>query len=381
MTIQPMLETLGNHLEQRLRTKVLHRLHPPESLWPALQRERGRTDRTGHPFCWVLFSLERERYTKRTLLRLAHVIARRARLTDEVGWYDEAGVGVILPVTDESGAEHFASDIVTLASERGIYASATVYSYPSATLPSDGVRAKASVASKDRRVLQMRKGVSPGAAQSRLRQCELRGMEPLLARPMPLGKRISDIVGAGLGLLLASPVFLAAAIAVKLSSPGPVFFGQKRAGLGARPFMIYKFRSMYADAEARKEELRHLNEQDGPAFKIKNDPRITRIGRFLRATSMDELPQLFNVLKGDMSLVGPRPPTFDEVDKYRVWYRRRLRVTPGVTCIWQVRGRSRVSFEEWMRMDMRYMERYGFWQDLILILSTIPAVLFRWGAR
>jgi lipopolysaccharide/colanic/teichoic acid biosynthesis glycosyltransferase len=136
---------------------------------------------------------------------------------------------------------------------------------------------------------------------------------------------------------------------------------------------------MHVDAESRKAELSHLNEQDGPAFKIKNDPRITSVGRFLRATSIDELPQLFNVLMGEMSLVGPRPPTFDEVAKYRRWYLRRLDVTPGLTCIWQVKGRSRVSFEEWMRMDLEYIDQQSFWLDLELIVKTVPALLLRRG--
>jgi len=379
MTIQPLLEIMSSQLDERLRTRVLHL---PKSLQPALQRERIRTDRTGHPFSWVVFSLNGELHSKRTLQRLAYLIARRARMTDEVGWYDQTAVSVILPVTDETGAACFKRDIVHLAAEDGIYPSAAVYSYPNVSPPSDGFKPKRSLASifKDRRTMPTRKGDSLGAARDDL-HLEFCDMEPFLSRSMPWGKRFGDIVGASLGLVLASPILLGAAIAVKVSSPGPAFFGQQRAGLGGCPFIMYKLRSMYTDAETRKRELMHLNEQDGPAFKIKNDPRITPLGRFLRETSIDELPQLLNVLKGDMSLVGPRPATFDEVDQYRVWYRRRTNVTPCITCIWQVRGRSRVSFEEWMRMDLRYIEQYGFWQDLKLILATLPAVLLRWGAR
>ena len=202
---------------------------------------------------------------------------------------------------------------------------------------------------------------------------------PFLARSISPYKRLCDIVGSTFGLLLAAPVLVLAAIAVRLSSTGPVLFGQRRAGLGCSPFTMYKFRSMYVDAEVRKQELRHLNEQDGPAFKIKNDPRVTPVGRFLRATSIDELPQLFNVLKGDMSLVGPRPPTFDEVGEYRRWYLRRLDVTPGLTCTWQVEGRSRVSFEQWMRMDLQYIDRQSLWLDFKLIAKTLPALLLRRG--
>jgi lipopolysaccharide/colanic/teichoic acid biosynthesis glycosyltransferase len=174
---------------------------------------------------------------------------------------------------------------------------------------------------------------------------------------------------------------LAAAIAIKLSSHGPILFAQRRAGLGGQPFTIYKFRTMVVDAEQRKASLKGLNEQDGPAFKMKHDPRITRIGRLLRTTSLDELPQLWNVLKGDMSLVGPRPLPCDESDAARLWHRQRLDVTPGLTCIWQIRGRNSVTFDQWMRMDMEYVRRRTLWHDLRLLLETIPAVLFSRGAR
>jgi lipopolysaccharide/colanic/teichoic acid biosynthesis glycosyltransferase len=158
-----------------------------------------------------------------------------------------------------------------------------------------------------------------------------------------------------------------------------VFFKQRRAGLGGRPFTIYKFRTMVVDAEAQKSQLRHKSEQDGPAFKIKHDPRITRIGRILRESSLDELPQLFNVLKGDMSLVGPRPLPVDESEGCATWHRRRLDVTPGLTCIWQVHGRSSVSFVEWIRMDRRYIRALSIWQDIKLMLLTIPSILMRRG--
>ncbi|HQY89821.1 MAG TPA: sugar transferase, partial [Tepidisphaeraceae bacterium] len=152
-------------------------------------------------------------------------------------------------------------------------------------------------------------------------------------------------------------------------------------GLGGRPFTIYKFRTMCTDAEARQKHLRQLSEQDGPAFKLKKDPRITRIGALLRKTSIDELPQLFNVLNGTMTLVGPRPLPVFEADACKSWHQRRHDVTPGLTCIWQVHGRSRVKFEEWMRMDMRYAKRRTFWQDAKLVISTVPAVIMRRGAN
>jgi lipopolysaccharide/colanic/teichoic acid biosynthesis glycosyltransferase len=168
---------------------------------------------------------------------------------------------------------------------------------------------------------------------------------------------------------------------IKLTSTGPVIFAQPRAGLGGKPFMIYKFRTMCVGAEAQQAMLRAKNEQDGPAFKIKDDPRVTTIGKFLRKTSIDELPQLWNVLLGDMTLVGPRPLPVKESDACEGWQRRRLDVTPGLTCIWQVKGRSRVSFAEWVRMDVAYIRRRTFWHDLVILAQTVPAVLLRRGAR
>lgn len=193
-------------------------------------------------------------------------------------------------------------------------------------------------------------------------------------------KRLMDIAGALLGLTVFAIPMILIAVATKLSSRGPVFFSQTRSGLKNRPFAIFKFRTMIVNAEAMKKEIEALNEVDGPVFKIRRDPRVTRIGSFLRKTSLDELPQLFNVLLGDMSLVGPRPPLPSEVEEYEWWQRRRLSMKPGLTCFWQVSGRSNVSFREWMRMDLRYIDTWSLWLDVKLVLQTIPAVLFCRGA-
>ncbi|MEM7166219.1 MAG: sugar transferase [Planctomycetota bacterium] len=193
-------------------------------------------------------------------------------------------------------------------------------------------------------------------------------------------KRTVDIVGALVGLTLFLLPMLVIALGTKLTSRGPVFFSQTRAGLKNRPFPIFKFRTMIVNAEELKKEIEALNEVDGPVFKIRRDPRVTRFGSFLRKTSLDELPQLFNVLRGDMSLVGPRPPLLAEVEQYEWWQRRRLAMKPGLTCIWQVSGRSTVTFREWMRMDLRYIDNWSLWLDVKLILQTIPAVLVGKGA-
>ena len=195
-----------------------------------------------------------------------------------------------------------------------------------------------------------------------------------------LVKRLIDATLSIIVLIMLFPLMAVVAVLIKLTSPGPVLFVQKRVGMNQRQFNLYKFRSMVADAEERKFAIVHLNERDGPAFKIENDPRTTRIGRFLRKTSIDELPQLFNVLSGEMSLVGPRPPLPEEVQRYAWLFRKRLSVKPGVTCIWQISGRNNVSFDRWMEMDHEYIENWSLWLDLKILLITIPTVLFSRGA-
>ena len=194
------------------------------------------------------------------------------------------------------------------------------------------------------------------------------------------GKRIFDAACAVLGLILLGPLFLLIALAIKLESRGPIFYLSTRLGRRAKPFLFVKFRSMVEDAERQRDQFAELNEMDGPVFKIKDDPRMTRIGRLLRKTSLDELPQLWSVLRGDMSLVGPRPPIPDEVEQYERWQRRRLSVTPGITCLWQVSGRNKVSFEEWMQLDAQYIDDISFGRDVSILWRTVPAVLRGIGA-
>ena len=194
-------------------------------------------------------------------------------------------------------------------------------------------------------------------------------------------KRLADIAVSGLGMLLLSPLFLAIALAVKASSPGPVFFTQVRVGRYGRHFNFYKFRSMRQNAEQQKEGLLAQNEsKDGVIFKMKDDPRITRVGKFLRRTSLDELPQLWNVFIGDMSLVGPRPPVPSEVEKYTLEDRKRLDVIPGLTCLWQIKGRSDIPFKEQVRLDKEYILASSVWKDIVILLKTIPAIIGGKGA-
>lgn len=201
------------------------------------------------------------------------------------------------------------------------------------------------------------------------------------SRGQRLAKRVIDVCGSLTALVLLLPLFLVAMVAVKLSGPGPVFFVQDRCGRRCRLFRFYKLRTMVVDAEARKAELAHLNEVSGPAFKIKRDPRITRVGAMLRKFSLDELPQLWNVLKGDMSLVGPRPPTRDEVERYTTRQAQRLAVTPGITGLWQVSGRNTITdFDRWIELDLRYARQWSIWLDLLILAKTPLEVLRMRGA-
>jgi exopolysaccharide biosynthesis polyprenyl glycosylphosphotransferase len=208
----------------------------------------------------------------------------------------------------------------------------------------------------------------------------------IVAQPRSQGariaKRVLDVLISAVGLVLLSPLLLVLALAVKLTSHGPSLFVQERCGLGGRRFRFYKLRTMVNDAAARKAELEHLNEMKGPVFKIRRDPRITSIGGVLRKLSLDELPQLWNVLRGDMSLVGPRPPTPDEVERYTSRHVQRLSVTPGITGLWQVSGRNEISdFERWIDLDLEYARTSSVWLDLRILLKTVVVVALVRGAQ
>jgi exopolysaccharide biosynthesis polyprenyl glycosylphosphotransferase len=193
-------------------------------------------------------------------------------------------------------------------------------------------------------------------------------------------KRGVDVLISGIALVLISPLWALVALAIKLDSRGPILFRQERIGLHGRPFTVFKFRSMYVDAEERLEELRARNEAAGPLFKMKDDPRRTNVGRFIRRTSLDELPQFVNVLRGEMSIVGPRPGLASEVAQYQDWHRKRLAVLPGITGLWQVSGRSELTFDEMVMLDIYYAENWSLGMDLRIMIRTVPQLLFGDGA-
>jgi lipopolysaccharide/colanic/teichoic acid biosynthesis glycosyltransferase len=344
----------------------LHEIYFPKPLQAVIRRERARADRVKGKFCLVMFRLT-PAGGKLAMLRLSRLVLSAVRTTDEVGLYDRHTVCAILPDTGPDGAMKLIRRTREACYARGMMVEPVLYTYPTEWFDGGGPG-------------------TPAASPMRIAQGEPHDVQPrpmqaLLTRKPGLLKRLIDVSVAGAALAVASPVMLAVAAAIKLTDRGPVFFCQTRSGLGGVPFRIFKFRTMCVNADRMKAALRAQSEQDGPAFKMTRDPRITRVGHFLRKTSLDELPQLLNVLRGDMSLVGPRPLPVDEQAAVDPWQRARLDVLPGLTCVWQVKGRSRVSFEEWMRMDLSYAHKGQVGSDLWLMLQTIPAVLLRRGAK
>lgn len=351
----------------------------------AATAERMRVDRNGSMVSLLLIEPSASKNAPRDIQRLERRMAARLRLTDTAGWLRDGRIGMLLPDTPEAGAWKVAADL-SEAYEAGVdRPRCEVIVYPEKDFQSGdssdvGPRVGAThEGGQDGDSHDDLAGVgTPGGVADASRSQVVR-FDSLMIKPTPAWKRGVDVVGATVGLAIASPFLVAAMLAIRLTSRGPAFFVQEREGLGGRRFRMYKLRTMWQDAESKKADLRRVSEQDGPAFKITDDPRITPVGRLLRKTSLDELPQLWNVLWGDMSLVGPRPLPVDESLACEPWQRRRLHVTPGLTCIWQIYGRNVVPFDEWIRMDLDYAERRNPWLDLKLVAKTGPSVILQKG--
>lgn len=326
-----------------------------------LSRERVRVDRNGSALAVLTIELPHDRSATKDFDFLGRLLLRRLRITDTVGFLSNRVVGVLLPDTSKSGAWKVASDICSVYPVGHDRPNCEVIVYP------DEIGHRLEDGAEDEQP-----SVESGTPNS---------IDALLAQATPRWKRTIDVIGASVGLLALAPVLLACALAVKLTSRGPAFYTQEREGIAGRRFRIYKLRTMHVNAEHQQQALREFSEQDGPAFKMTDDPRTTWIGRWLRLTSLDELPQLWNVLRGEMSLVGPRPLPTKESLACAPWQRQRLWVAPGMTCIWQVSGRSTVTFEQWMRMDLQYMRQRSLLCDLQLIVTTPPSLLLKRGPR
>ena len=370
-------------------------LSPDEFEW-FIERERSLADRASRQFS--LLVVRPIDAGAEEVEQLAAILLERLRATDLVGWLAGGALGMLLAETRPDGAMVVASSVDRAVTRLGIRVESSIYVYPTvdderpAPPPGRGVTpggANGANGASGANGSNGSKGAdSNGHAAVAAGPAPEPGRTPWpmhdlwtrMSMPLPWWKRTIDVALSGLALVVLAPAFALIALAIRLESRGPIFFRQKRAGRAAMPFTLYKFRSMVLGAERLQPSLRPLNEQSGPVFKIRRDPRITRVGRWLRRWSLDELPQLWNVFRGDISLVGPRSPTFEEVSEYEPWQRRRLAVKGGITCIWQVSGRSEIGFREWMRMDMAYVAGHSLWLDLKLLARTVIAVLTGKGA-
>lgn len=364
MPLATWMEGLQRLVPARYRSQGRPFLHSIGDFQHAAQCERMRVDRNGSVLSVLLIELSPAKSTSTDVRALSRLLASRLRLTDTAGFLPDGRVAVLLPDTPKSGAWKVAADICDTYEVGNDRPRCEVFCYP------DSDEGGSPPGQRD----DSEPGlvVGPTLANS---------SDSFFAVRMGRTKRVIDVLGASFGLLLAMPVIAVAGVLIKATSPGGIFFLQEREGAGGKRFLICKLRTMQADADSSKQELRKYSDQDGPAFKMADDPRITALGKLLRRTSLDELPQLWNVLKGDMSLVGPRPlPTSESLQCTR-WQRQRLQVTPGLTCIWQIYGRNVVPFDEWIRMDLRYIRRRSVWYDLALILQTLPAVVASKGPR
>lgn len=352
-------QTLGqpNRQHESMRRGTYRQLASQEDFQAAAVRERVRVHRNNSQLALILLDYG-DRIVADSLASLSDCLELRLSPVDMAGFTNDGRIGVLLPDLAMDRVTEIADEIQEVCGKHAT------------------VRCE---------VLVFPHGSNRGSRQERVddgeRQSgELRALDRLLAAPMPIWKRAIDIGVALTGLLLAMPVILVAGLLIKLTSHGSMFYRQRRTGHGGREFHILKLRTMFMNAESLVDNLRHKSDRDGPAFKLRNDPRILPVGRVLRKLSIDELPQLWNVLVGEMSLVGPRPLPVDETKELADWHRERLRLKPGITGPWQVSGRNDVTFENWMRMDVDYVRNVSLRRDLMILAQTVPAVLFCRGA-
>lgn len=320
---------------------------------------------------------------------LADIVKRRVRITDEVGWFDDSHLGVLLPYTRPEGAWHVADDICQQAKMKLGRADCSVCVYPPDWPPDEGAgRGDPDHVFAPRSISGFSIGYSPSPRQDTTGSEECPGVSLLGFTPLPkcsAWQRGLDVFCSLAGLVVLTPLLLAVALLIKLVSPGRVFFKQVRTGQGGRPFEIWKFRTMHSNADTSVHQehvaglLRRYRDGDGdrgrPMTKLDKDPRVIPFGTVLRKTCIDELPQLINVLRGDMSLVGPRPPIPYEVREYLSWQRKRLAAVPGMTGLWQVSGKNRLTFDEMVRLDIRYARRQSLWLNVKIMLVTPRAVI------
>ncbi|HEX6882613.1 MAG TPA: sugar transferase [Planctomycetota bacterium] len=345
---------------------------PAPSFHLRLRTEQERADRHGRPLGIVTLRPADAAARGRALALVERLARRRLRATDWVGVVEGTGtssIGLLLPFTPPAETERLAAAIGADSAARGVELEAEVQSHRPRP---QGARARRRPASEPR----------PETGGESADVCwEPRGVPLLLARPLPRGKRVADVLLASVGLVVLAPLMGLIALAIRLSCGSPVIFRQWRTGLGFRRFQILKFRTMRPSNGSGWEEVQHLNEFHGPLFKSDNDPRVLALGKILRKASLDELPQLWNVLKGDMTLIGPRALS-PETGAYQTWQLRRFDHTPGIACAWQAERRKDTDFEAWMRSDLAYLDaRPTFWSDLALLFRIAWVVVLCRGSR
>ena len=336
-----------------------------------VERERACADRYEHWFSLVVFEFVSGSKDSAAVHHVLDIAQERLRATDLVGWLDDVTLGILLPFTRGEDALKVANSLVEKIAAEVKPPEVEIFEYPSD---------------------ESRRSQRDGPAGSRIDSSHAptglgvdtrapNALSFLTVQPLPLWKRSMDFFGALTGIIFLAPLMVLVGLTVMVTSPGPILFAQARTGLNRRRFKMYKFRTMHVGAHETQPSFHHLNEMDGPLFKTEYDPRLTNVGRFLRKTSLDELPQFFNVLKGDMTLVGPRALT-PLPSQYEQWQLRRFTVTPGIACWWQAERRAETNFVEWMRTDLRYIDDgISPLKDLRLMLSTFVSVITCFGGR
>jgi len=366
----------------------LNGIPSPEEFSRVLERERERSDRSGQGFSLVVFEYgANNSHTDAMRILRDCILSRKVRAIDEVGWFNEGSIGTLLACTSPDGAQKFAKDVVSgipAGTEAPVF---RVYTYPSSWISRGNGDGEGRKDSDD-------ETLEPSESRARTQPVSEPGhpgserLEMVMGRPIPLWKRFLDILGALTGLILLSPLFLLIAVFIKIVSPGPVFFRQERIGYLGKPFTFWKFRTMHVnnDDTGHKQYSSHFINGNAPMKKLDDlgDSRIIPFGKFLRKACLDEFPQLINVLMGEMSLVGPRPCIRYEAEEYLQWHTRRFDIAPGMTGLWQVSGKSRLTFKEMIRLDIRYSRRMSPGLDLKIIFLTPLAILgwvFNKGTR
>lgn len=362
------------------RASALSSVQPQERFHAIIRCERARADRNRNSFSLVLFNVGDPEANSTRVQYLAHVLANRIRLTDEVGWFDNRHIGTLLPYTSTGGAQRLADDICQAIAAKTSPPECTVYTYPSKWFSnSKGHLAQLHFADF---FPEWKTTTSRGLSVS-AEHADEANIVFAAQHPLPVLQRAIDVVGALFGLVVLSPLLLLVTLIIKIVSPGPLFFKQQRVGYMGKTFAMWKFRTMKldADASAHHEYVSRLikgangNGPNEPMTKLDNDPRIIPFGKILRKTCLDELPQLINVLRGEMSLVGPRPPIPYEVEDYLQWHYGRFDAVPGMTGLWQVSGKNRLTFSEMMRLDIRYSRKRSLWFDIMILLKTPLAIV------